>query len=640
MNYTYPITTLELGIPIMTSGITLISIMIYFYIYIKLYEQIQLAILWVGICSFIFSMLDSINLIIGGLGGDISAGLKLYSLEQIIISYTIIPWLLYLKNGFILNKKIHSVVDKLKNIAVPALIFITIVAILFPDLFISITNPLANAGNITKQANISRGAVGPIYFFRDGLITIFFAIVIFCFIYEIFVNKKYKENIITLTVLLLLMLGSIDDAQAIYSNKYFLLPGLAFSRLSLCYAIFHIFMVYLSIERFLSATYSKTKDKEKLENIKSIDSIIIGSALETSNKISEIKRNLYESLGLLLEKTEETSSVINTLKNDLNKSIEYTNEFTAIESLQIHDGEMNIEILKELTETFPNLETAVELQKIAIEKSNETLQESIKNIYNLQSNSKKLVEEYSGFQAKVLDKKIILDSNLNKIESFSQLSIQIHRIIIFMKDISDKTNTLAINSSIQASKSGDWSENFSVVSKEIADLVTETFTATDRLESLLFTINETFKKFNAAKNTVSLNFKELIENINFMSKRINKINEDMGNQNEGNSNIMKNTDKMYNAVSNITSTIIKEEDNCSIIEEKIEELNLYVKDISDKASKQSLELKKLINDMNKILATSNDMKSITNKLNEDMYNFISTSDELENKMTEYTRVII
>ena len=81
----------------------------------------------------------------------------------------------------------------------------------------------------------------------------------------------------------------------------------------------------------------------------------------------------------------------------------------------------------------------------------------------------------------------------SKTESFGQLNFQINRIISFMTNMSDKTKTLAINSSIQASKAGEWYNNFSVVSKEVSELVSETSQATNRMQDLLFQIEDIFK---------------------------------------------------------------------------------------------------------------------------------------------------
>ena len=113
----------------------------------------------------------------------------------------------------------------------------------------------------------------------------------------------------------------------------------------------------------------------------------------------------------------------------------------------------------------------------------------------------------------------------------------------------------------------------------------------------------------------------------------------MERQNDYNMNIIKNTDKMHNSISNMTNIIINEENDFLNIKNRIEEINDYVIDISDKASIENNELKNLMRDMNKLLATSDDLESITNKLDEEMKKFLEYTNDLETKVDEYSKVM-
>ena len=69
------------------------------------------------------------------------------------------------------------------------------------------------------------------------------------------------------------------------------------------------------------------------------------------------------------------------------------------------------------------------------------------------------------------------------------------------------------------------------------------------------------------------------------------------------------------------------------------EIESDVIDISDKASIENNELKNLMRDMNKLLATSDDLESITNKLDEEMKKFLEYTNDLETKVDEYSKVM-
>ena len=319
--------------------------------------------------------------------------------------------------------------------------------------------------------------------------------------------------------------------------------------------------------------------------------------------------------------------------------IDYTNEFITIENFQINDGKINVDKINELVETYPNLQMSVELQKKALEESNLKLQESVEKIYKLQAESRDIVGSFEDFQKKLDEEKNNFIKEFSKSESFNQLSFQINRIISFMTNMSDKTKTLAINSSIQASKAGEWYNNFSVVSKEVTELVSETSDATNNMQKLLFQIEDIFKKFNYSSNNITNNVSLLIEEMKNHYDRLNKFNKSMEKQNDYNMNIIKNTDKMYSSISNMTNIIVNEENDFLNIKGKIEEINAYIMDISEKASIENNEVKNLMRDMNKLLATSNDLESVTSKLNEEMKRFLEYTNDLENKVDEYSKVM-
>ena len=127
MNYNFTIITLELGIPVIATIIALVGIILYAYIYFQLYEETQAIILSIGFLSFIFSALEAANIIISLSNPNSEISLNLYKFEQIALSITIIPWLIYIKNKLKLSEHYHSVLEKLYIAAVFLFILISII---------------------------------------------------------------------------------------------------------------------------------------------------------------------------------------------------------------------------------------------------------------------------------------------------------------------------------------------------------------------------------------------------------------------------------------------------------------------------------------------------------------------------------
>ena len=644
MNYNFSLITLELGIPVIATIISIVGIILYAYIYFQLYEETQAIILALGFLCFIFSALEALNIIISLYSPNHPLSLNLYKFEQLALSLTIIPWMAYIRTQLTLSEKFHFVLDKLYIVIVFIFILLSAIALLYPQAFISSSEPISTLNETMRHSIKSRGELGPVYVFRDFVFTVYCFVIICAFIYEMTVNKKVRKNIHLLVLISLISLAFFDDFNGVsiyreYSSNFLFFPSLTFSRITLVYAIFNIIMIYFSVSRFISAIHKKTTQSYDLESIKAQDSIIINTAINTSEKLSELKDNFSDSVNNLVSRVENTYSTINNLKNDINKVIEYTNEFITIENFQINDGKINVDKINELVETYPNLQMSVELQKKALEESNLKLQESVEKIYKLQAESRDTVSLFEDFQNKLEEEKNNFIREFSKSESFNQLSFQINRIISFMTNMSDKTKTLAINSSIQASKAGEWYSNFSVVSKEVTELVSETSDATNNMQKLLFQIEDIFKKFNYSSNNITNNVSLLIEEMKNHYDRLNKFNKNMEKQNDYNMNIIKNTDKMYSSISNMTNIIVNEENDFLNIKSKIEEINAYIMDISEKAYIENNEVKNLMRDMNKLLATSNDLESVTSKLNEEMKRFLEYTNDLEDKVDEYSKVM-
>ncbi|MBW5397148.1 methyl-accepting chemotaxis protein, partial [Brachyspira pilosicoli] len=366
---------------------------------------------------------------------------------------------------------------------------------------------------------------------------------------------------------------------------------------------------------------------------------IINTAINTSSKLLELKEHFHSLVGTLVDKVKNTNLSVNNLKTDIAKVIDNTNEFITIENFQVNDGNTNIEKIEQLIETYPNLQVSSEMQKNMLEEYINILQESVKEVYILQSESVNILRSFEEFQSNIEKERNDIIKILDKTLVFNQLSFQINKILSFMTNMQDKVKTLSINSSIQASKSGEWYHNFNVVSKEVSELVVETGNITQNMQKLLFQIEEIFKNYNYASNSIKAGTMELMRETSSYYNRLIKFNNSMERQNDYNINIIKSTDKMYNSISDMSAIIVNEENDFMNIKTKIEEFNDYISDISQNANNQNIDIKNIMRDMNKLLATSEDFEDITNKLDDETKKLLEYSDNLKKVINEYSKVI-
>lgn len=634
----------ELGIPTIGTFTGLIGIILYSYIYLKLYEENQLITLSIGILAFIFSSLEFVNIIISLSSYDNQVAFYLYRAEQIALSLTIFPWMIYVKNNLELNKNYHRALEFLYSLAIFLIAIIIFIGIIYSQSFISRTETITTL-NETMQGSIKiRGKIGPLYVFRDFVVSSYMLLVISAFIYEIIVNKNYTKNIQYLVLTSIIAIFFFDDFNGIsvYHERgdFLILRDIPFSRITLAYIVYNIVIIHSSVNQFISSVFHrKTKQSYNFEEIKAQDTVIINTATNTSKKMLEFKNDFQKAVKELTEDVSNSHSSVNNLKSDIAKTIDSINEFITIENFQVNDANSNIERINELIETYPKLKDASTSQKKMLESLNSSLEKSIGHIYNLQEESVNLLGKFNSFQKNADKEKFNIESELDKTSELSHLNTQINKIITFMRNMSDKAKTLAINSGIQASKSGDYLNNFAIISKEISELVGEATFVSERMQKLLYQIEDIFKKFNYAKVNINGNAAELTKEIYAYYDRLIQFNKTMERQNDFNMNIVKNIDKMFSSASDINNIITSEENDFMNIRLRIEEFNDYIIDISDKAFEQNTGVKNLMRDMNKLLATSEDLESVSIKLNDEKERLLEYSDDLDNIIKEHSKVI-
>lgn len=632
----------EIGIPTIGTFTGLVGIILYGYIYFKLYEENQLITLSIGILAFVFSSLEFINIIISFSNHDNQIGFFLYRIEQFALSLTIFPWIIYAKNNLELNKNYHWALEFLYNLAIFLVATIIFIGIIYSDSFISRTETIDTLNETMRNSIKIRGKIGPLYIFRDFVVTAYMLLVISAFIYEIVVNKNYAKNIRYLILTSIIAIFFFDDFNGIsvYQGRgdFLIFKNIPFSRITLAYIIYNIVIIHFSVNQFISSVFRRrNKLSYNFEEIRAQDTVIINTASNTSKKMLKFKDDFQKAVKELMEDVSNAYSSVSALKTYIGKTIDSINEFITIENFQINDANSNIEKINELIETYQKLKETSTAQQTLLTNLNSNLKESIGQIYDLQEESVSMLDKFNSFQKGLDKERFNIESELNKSSELRYLNTQINKIIDFMTNMSDKTKTLSINSEIQASKSGDWTSSFEMVSNSVSELVLESLTVSERMQKLFYQIENIFKRFNSARVYINNNVVELTREVSAYYDKLSQFDRSMERQNDFNMNIVKNIDKMFDSLSDIDKIIKSEENDFMNIRFRIEEFNNYIMDISEKASEQNTEVKNLMRDMNKLLATSEDLESVSGKLNDEKEQLLEYSDNLDNIIREHSK---
>jgi len=221
--------------------------------------------------------------------------------------------------------------------------------------------------------------------------------------------------------------------------------------------------------------------------------------MENHRKLQEEKRNKIIQVGT-------TAEELAAIAEETSASIEYlTGQSVAIVNLAKHGSELSIQ-----AETYSNN------GMIHLQKSQESL-----------DFTKKSVE------------KIILNTN-----ELERISNQIFEVISIIKSISEQTNLLAINASIESARAGEYGKGFSVVANEIrklsdltkksildvSKLITETNIQVSNVSASVYEVEEIIQNGSTIMSETNQAFKEIIKSMllnkeqnNFIEKEIDSF---------------------------------------------------------------------------------------------------------------------
>lgn len=636
MEHIYPITDFELAGLSFSLGFLLINILIYFYIYKKLREKIDLALLSIncGASVYILGQLFVVSFL--SINYNANTVVSIYLASEIALVFLGLSWIFYIKSTLILNERFKSFLNILNILSLIFIPILSILAFIFPDMLVTInTTSYTVAGNPQDISIIAE--LGILHLVRNVYLVIIATITAYLYLYEIFVNKKLGDRNILLSLIafILLYIFSIDELQASYTNRNMLWNGLEYSRFIMAITIFTGITLYISITNFILRTFNIKKNKANL--IASCESYedIIKNTLKIIDKIDLSNKNTQTASSELFVISDDIFRRINALKLSLITSIESNGVLRKTADIQLVETNINSVYIEKFEETLNLIEKVITERNEFIENTVAAIESCINTTYKLQDEAKDLSDISLQFKNNTLKTKQNIHNSVAKMEAMSQVSSQIRRILIFIKNISDKTAILSINSSIQASKSGEWRDSFFVVSAEVSKLIKDISEITEKLEKLLHEIDAIFKEFHIQKDTIVGNFSKLVEYTDAMEYDIKNIALDISMQNDSNSNSVKNIRTLIRINMALETIFLKDKSNSQAARHKIESLSSCFDEVLAKSVARERGFNNILNDINKLFATSTELKNLNKEVTRDVSILHGISGSIKSKTFDY-----
>lgn len=293
-----------------------------------------------------------------------------------------------------------------------------------------------------------------------------------------------------------------------------------------------------------------------------------------------IQENTTASNAIVVELGESTG-IVNTAVSQISQSTQLTAE--------------NIQEQNIMTQSIQN-------------SINETVDRSKKMVSVAKESSTSIESSFTVMKGLKNESEQIALTNKYLAESMSRLqekTKEVQDIADIINNISDQTNLLSLNASIESARAGEAGRGFAVVANQIRKLAEQTKTSTENIAKILQELNNYAE---AATNTVndtiraSKHQSELIadasENFNRINENVSLLTEDIGN-----------IDKMLASLANANSTIVENISQISATTEEVTASSQEATAISEKNAADAENAKRLLGE---VLETSHRLDKYIN----------------------------
>lgn len=178
----------------------------------------------------------------------------------------------------------------------------------------------------------------------------------------------------------------------------------------------------------------------------------------------------------LRELTQQSKEAIDTLAESINEISASSAEFSSSAA----------ETATSVTETSTTVDEVRQTATLANNKARQVMENSQEALRRA-GDGKRYTEDIIGGMAQIRERMDFIAQHIIKLSDKSRM---IADIIQAVNDIADKSNILAVNASIEASKAGEEGKGFAVVAREIRNLSEQSKESTARIRAILEDISK------------------------------------------------------------------------------------------------------------------------------------------------------
>ncbi len=438
-------------------------------------------------------------------------------------------------------------------------------------------------------------------------------------IYSIVKSRKRKKVIIALVSYVVVVVSSIGDIIFINLDMSPPVYLVNYGFLVLVIAIFFM----LSEEQALIYFESKKRAEELDNKNESLKKIIENIAIVSQNLINsskKLEKNLNFTISIAKNYDESNKAILNNILNEFDEVEDVINRIkqrieTSNERIP-KAIENQTSIVEETTASINNMDNYIESIRYSIETTNKTAQ----HLSTMASKSSSIVTK-----------------SKNSILKLSEHSKFINDVLVTIEDITEQTNLLAMNASIEAARAGKAGKGFSVVAGEIRNLSSQSKISLDSSKNKITEMYEIINRSGELSDDVSISLFKIIKESKNSAKMIDTITNQIKEEKAEFSAMLE----AVNSLLKDTLSIKEMSDEEQIENEKVKDILLELKnsfltitDLLKKQSDKGSELQKSIEIIREVMTEN--LKNV-DILNKNIINLEDNENQNENDNNNSTK---